>query len=203
MKNILPNIQALLSQLKQYRWLLLPIIPFILLLIFLISLFLQSPSNPNPVSTEPTPTNIINVLLTPIPSYESEEAEHDENPEELTGFERKEQRSDGTTAYIYTSENPDRPNITIRNSDNLIIFYRNQSTKEQPLMTIPLIQETFGEPDRIIQGSTYFGQQAQIYIYSEYALAFIVNPQTNETYEEQGFPYMTVDEYLNKFANQN
>jgi hypothetical protein len=205
MKNIFIKIQALLPLLKQYRWLLLPLIPFILLLIFLVSLFLQPVSDSTPLPTDsPTPTSsFIDIPLTPQPTNDLEELEAEENPEELPGFERKEMRSDGTTIYIYTSEKPDRPNITIRNSDNSLIFYRNLSTSDQSLMNIPLIQETFGQPDKVIQGSTYFGPEAQIYVYENSGLAFIVNPQTNETYEEQGFPMMSVEEYLQKFNSLN
>ena len=204
MKNIFIKIQALLPLLKQHRWLLLLIIPSLLFFILMIFLLIQPAQDSEQTPIEiPAPTSTyINIPLTPQPINESEESEHVENPEELTGFERKELRSDGTIIYVYTSEKPDRPNITIRNPDNSIIFYRNLSTTDQPLMNISLIQETFGQPERIIQGSTYFGQQAQIYIYEESGLAFIVNPQTNETYEEQGFPTMSVDEYLNTFANQ-
>jgi hypothetical protein len=202
MNNIIEKIRSTLTRLKPYRWLLLPVVPLILLLFFLVTLFTQ-PSPPSQQVILPTPTSI--PLLDPIQGEDwgDNNSEWEENPETRSGFEKKEERTDGTTVYFYTSLKADRPNITIRNPDNSIVFHREQGTEELPLMKIPLIKETYGEPDEIIKGSTYFGPQAEIYFYESINTTYVVNPSTSETYEVHFFPPMSAEEYLQRYKALN
>ncbi len=198
--------QSLFPLLNQYRVLLLPLLPLVLFFILITYLFIQpKPITQQSQQIEQKPTSAISIPpLTPLPSSMwSSEAEWEENPEKLPGFEKKEERTDGTIVYIYTSQKTDRPNITIRNATNEVLFYREQGTTSLPLMKIPLIKETYGEPDQIIKGSTYYGSQAEIYFYRSIHTAYVVNPNTTETYEVHFFPPMSADEYLQRYKDLN
>lgn len=192
---------------KTYRWIALLLIPFVLFILFLINLIFSSSKNIPEVEIVPTITQ----TRTPTKASptQAEGTEQAEGETEFDGLElrddlqKKETRTDGTTVYTFASNNPNRPNITIIKNDIEFVFSRTLSSTDLPLANLSDIREGFGEPERIIKGSKFYGQQASIYVYSSEGMAFIGNPQIDETYEEQHFPAMSVDSYLQRFGDQN
>lgn len=192
-----------------YKWLLLLAIPVCIFLFFLFSLIFT------PVSIQ----NGDNALITPtsIPARIPERGSTNEKPEDanivennfeedLDSYENlinKELLPDGSTKYSFDSGNPERPDITMLTNDNKMLFYRRVSVAALPIISPSFIKETFGQPERIIAGSQFYGKDTVIYLYAASGVAFIVNPQINETYEEQRFQPMTSDAYLQRFGNQN
>jgi hypothetical protein len=92
--------------------------------------------------------------------------------------------------------------LIVKNEDE-VIFSRTINSESHPLATVIVYQQAYGEPEKIIKGSKVYGAQAATYVYASIGLAFIANQQTGTTYEEQTFSFMSADEYLKLYGNQN
>lgn len=194
-------ITKIIALFKIYKWLLLPVIPMFILLGFIIYLF-SSPLAPAPSSTPSIETQP-SISQPTAPEQEDLETEFDEGLELRSNFQKKEVKSDGTTQYFFDSGNSNRPDIIILTKDKNLVFSRSLSSEELPIIPMSLIREDFGEPEKTIQGSKFYGPQSSIYVYSSSGVTFIGNVQTDETFEEQRFPSMSVDAYLQRFGDQN
>lgn len=190
-----------------YKWIILLIIPVLIFIIFII--YLLSPSSESqPVSDinfSPTNSQLQDSSQPEISKSEEQitENELDENIDLRPDLQKKDIKSDGTTTYIFTSNNPSRPNITIVSESKNLIFSRTLNSTDSPMANVSVLIESLGEAERVIQGSKFYGPQADIYIYASLGLVFIGNTQTDESFEEQHFPPMSVDAYLQRFGSQN
>lgn len=201
--NLMTNIfTKILELLKIYKWLLLLAVPILFFIGLLIYIFSAAPSSPPPTpSLTLTPTSSISE-----PSEFEEgdlENEIDENLELRPDFQKKETKNDGVTTYTFASGNLQRPNTMILTKDGELVFSRTLNSADAPIAGVSVLKESFGEPERIIRGSKSYGQQSEVYIYSSIGFVFIGNPQTDESLEEQHFPPMTADAYLQRFGDQN
>jgi len=196
MENLTDKIKYFLSL---YKWLILLSIP-VIIFIFLV-IYLLRPID-SPVNEE-----VISPTITPVPEMgqdvDTEENETYENLETYPDFQNKEVRDDGSTVYTFSSENPKRPNISIFANDGSLIFSRELNSKDLPLASISVAIDSLGQPEKIINGSKFYGQHVNIYIYSSSGVAFIGDPKTDEIFEEQHFSSMSIDSYLQRFGNQN
>lgn len=193
------------SLLKSYKALLIPVIPLLFFLCLLIFLFtLPSPKSPGSPVSSPTSTQETPSATTPqITATELEGAEWEGSPENLPGFIKKENRSDGATIYFFSSENPNRENITIISTDNKLLFSRTLSTKELELATPSLLEETYGAPEQVIKKPTVYSPNTLIYLYTSLGKAYIGDPFTDVTFESQEFPPLSPAEYVKKFGSLN
>jgi hypothetical protein len=204
MRNIISKTTSLLYL---YKWIFLLCVPILVFLgfIFYISSSPQTTTSPNNIS--PTIAPFEKTLITiPQPTQAEEADSENENYtdiEQREDFQKKEIRSDGSVVYTFASDNPQRPNILIVTRDNNLIFSRTLNSKDLPLASITTIKETIGEPEKTIQGSKFYGQEAVIYLYSSAGLTLIANLKTDEVFEEQHFTPMSVDAYLQRFGDQN
>lgn len=192
-----------------YKWLLLVIVPFCLFLFFLLASLFTPTARTQPEQTEPTAApSIASDILTPIPGLIENpdiDSQHapEENPETEPGFIKKVNRSDGLVEYSFTSPNPKRPNILIATKELSPLFQRKLTQSSETPETITMYKDGLGEPEKIINGSTFYGPEASIYIYGTFGLAFIANSQTGLVYEQQLFTPMSANAYLQRFGNQN
>lgn len=62
-------------------------------------------------------------------------------------------------------------------------------------------KQLYGEPEKEIQGSAYFGEQAKTYIFAKKGIALIANMNTEEVYELQQFQPVSVERYLNLYGD--
>lgn len=195
---------------------LIPFIPlflFILFFITLVSFVAFSPQQTTPDGqTVPIPTKTnenSSPSLSQSPKATQEETLHqdidgdesiyDNNP----NLEKKEQLPNGTLKYSLTSETTGRPNIVIVRATNQdIAFERTVISQNAKPIVLSDYLEFFGQPERIIKGSRFYGANAQTYIYAKTrGTAFIVNPQTNRVLELQTFAPMSIENYIQKFGD--
>jgi hypothetical protein len=203
-----------LNFVRTYKWLLIPVIPLFLFSYLLILAF----SQPQPQSTQdkdilPIPTTYRQNQQTSIPtsSFQTstpqnlaadlEEIESEENPQTLPGFQKLETNKNGTITYYYASENPSRPSIKIANESNQIFYSRTLTSQKLQLPTISLFKQTYGDPEQIVQGSRFYGQNTAIYIYGEMGMAFIGDTTTGYVFEQHLFSPMPPNEYMQRFGD--
>jgi hypothetical protein len=207
MKQYFDYIKLLITQLKRYKWLLLPFVPMIFLLIFLGSLLFQPTEITNTPIAIPTPSQdqatIFGNLSPEDANNITDDHETEYIPEEDPALVQKVVSDNSLIAYYFKSSNPSRPHLVIETSNHASLFRRTVGSDEFSLGSISTYKELYGEADRVIQGSDFYGENATISIYGSEGIAIIGNPQTDEVYEEHLFLPMTADEYISKFANQN
>lgn len=110
----------------------------------------------------------------------------------------------GEKRYSLTSPVPlSRPNL-ILTQNGVAIFERiitneaNPSSKDYA--TVSEYKNLFGNPEKTIKGSKYYGNFMNTYVYSSRGFAFIGNPNTDETYEVQTFVPMSADQYMKQYG---
>lgn len=104
--------------------------------------------------------------------------------------------------YSYSSYLGSRPN-EIQVDKNTTAFERVLvpiSTSDPNFTTISELIEKFGEADKVIPGSKFYGYFPFTYIYASQGMTFIGNPNTNEVYEIQFFRPMSIQEYTELFG---
>lgn len=117
--------------------------------------------------------------------------------ENFPGLIGKETLPTGETQYSFFSSLLARPNQVVTRN-NLAVFERILIVGD-PTQTryakISQMTKSFGNPEKIIQGSAYYGPFTSTYIYGNKGFAFIANPNTDEVYELHIFSPMSPDEY--------
>ncbi len=206
MNTFVTNIIAFALRYKLYFFLSIPLV-LILFSVILISFF-QSPVSQTP-RTSVIPTVVSHTNSPPIPTtkptglnrtIEPVESVEGEGIEDRSGLLKKEQLSDGTTQYTYTSPNPERPNIIIARDEQDILFERAVSLPDYPVK-ISEYTQPYGQPERIIRGSLFYGSSAETYIYAQRGFAFIANPETTLVLEQHLFSPVSVNEYIKKYGD--
>jgi hypothetical protein len=213
MNNFILKLQSLLPGNRKILIPLIPLVLFLLIFIFAASLaFITPPQEPQeePEVPIPTPANeTVSPTFLPTQSPQSEGVGEGEQPhgetilyENSPLLEKKESFPDLSKKYSLTSSTPDRPNviITIGEEQNQV-FQRSVIPQSDPPITIPEYLEFFGQPERTIKGSHFYGPDAQIYIYAQTrGFAYIANTQTNRILELHTFAPMSVEDYTKKYG---
>lgn len=122
--------------------------------------------------------------------------------ENFPGLIGKETFPSGETQYSFSSLLISRPNQVVTKG-NLAVFERiivPEKPTETGYAKISQMTKPFGNPEKIIQGSAYYGPFTSIYIYTNKGFAFIANPNTDEVYELHIFSPMNPDEYRRLFG---
>lgn len=115
---------------------------------------------------------------------------------------KKQALEDGSTRYAIASPLDARPNeIVLRN--NRAVFERTILLTDDPGFKYPksseLIQQ-LGQPNKIIQGSSFYGYNVKTYIYPNLGLAFIAEEGSENVFEVQTFIPLSFDEYMQKYG---
>lgn len=186
------------SFLLKYRLLITIGLPFVFFIIFF-GVFVSPASQPitSTSSESITPTVNINSIQGPENSFQ--EATVKDSPENLPGIQNKEVLQDNMIRYIYSSPNPNRPNILITRNGQTIVFQR---TLTSPGLSIKITDyiESYGVAKWIFKGSVFYGPSVQTYIYPERGFAFIGNPTTGEVLEQHVFQPLKVEEYVSRYG---
>jgi len=186
--------------LKTYKWLIMLGVFLLMFLLFIFFAFTRT--SEVSITTNITPTPNLSEFQTIQPQISPSTHEGlEDNPETLSGFQSKQLLGNGNIAYTLDSGNPGRPNVTIVSPNGDMLFSRTLSTKDAPFAGVSLFTETYGQPGRTIKGSKFYGPQAVVYIYPMLGIAFISNPETDETFEQQQFPPMSIDDYLKNYGS--
>ena len=123
--------------------------------------------------------------------------------ERLPRVEKKETLPNGDTRYELTSFIPQRPDEIITKG-GVSVFERidvPQNPKALGYARITQFVKVYGQPEKLIQGSAFFGPFTSTYIYSTRGFAFIANPHTDEIYEIQVFASMPVASYIEMYGD--
>lgn len=131
----------------------------------------------------------------------SEEILEEEDLDARPGLINKKTLSNNINEYTFTSENATRPDLVIAQGKSVILFERDVAMQQYPTRITDYTQP-YGQPERIITGSSFYGANAQTYIYAEDGIAFVANPQSQIVYEQHLFPPMTVDEYIQSYFSR-
>lgn len=96
-----------------------------------------------------------------------------------------------------------RPNKII--TQNGIVRYEQIITDETnpasvTYATISRYKNVFGNPEKAIKGSRYYGSFMNTYIYASRGFALIGNPYTDEVFEVQTFVPTIVDKYIENYG---
>lgn len=115
---------------------------------------------------------------------------------------KKQTLEDGGARYSIASSLDARPNeIVLRN--NRATFERTILLTDDLSFQYPksseLIQQ-FGQPNKIIQGSSFYGYNVKTYIYPDLGLAFIAEEGSENVFEVQTFIPVSFDEYMQKYG---
>jgi hypothetical protein len=188
------------------KYLLIPAIPlfFFLGLLFYIPTTQQTKtsSEPSPAVNPTTSQNkpSITQIPTVFPTPATEETVEEEDLSKLQGLITKEALADGTTKYIVQSTNPNRPEIYIAYNDHNILFERDIISPRYPVQ-ITDYTKPYGQPERMITGSIFYGPNTQTLIYAKEGMVIVGNPAKNQVYEQHLFEPMTVAEYIQKYGD--
>jgi hypothetical protein len=121
---------------------------------------------------------------------------------ELSGFIKKELLPNGSIRYVFSSLSSARPNeIIVRNG--VVIFERiiiPAKKGDLGYATISDFISKFGNPERAIRGSNFYGWAWTTYIYASRGFSFIANPNTDEVFEIQLYEPTKVDDYIEKYG---
>ena len=104
--------------------------------------------------------------------------------------------------YSLPSSLKTRPNVIgIKNG---FVSYERETTSTNPssptYLTLSKITYTFGEPEKVINGSNYYGSFLSTYIYASRGFSVVANPNTDEVYEVQFFAHTTPNQYVKLFG---
>ncbi len=170
---------------------------------FLSSSQQNSSTNPSPGPSETThlsPTVSSGKSPNDEPNDKDFEKKWQEIPFSKDDFQKinaqNEALSNGSIKYTYASENPQRPNVTIV-KDNVAIAQRTLMFN----YSLTNLTAYLGKPDYIASGSKFWGANAVIYIYFERGLAYTLNPQTQEVYEQFEFKPVPPDQFKQTYGD--
>lgn len=206
------KLQNIISFITQNKRIFIPLVPFILFIltfIYISTLFITSPTeNPNiqvsitPASTPTSSNPTTSISNSPTRSnYGSEIHEDSKLYETNPKLNKKEELTNGIVKYTIDSSIPLRPNIIIvQGEDQGQIFERSVIPENGEKVTITEYTKLWGNPERIVKGSLFYGQDAQVYIYGSMGFAFIANPQIDKVFEIHTFGPMSADEYIRQYG---
>lgn len=197
MTNILTKVQAIYAK---YKWIM-AFISFIFVAI-ITSIFVSSrPSQDQNINPEPSYTKPTNNPPITNTNEGLKLNENFESLENISNADEKEILPDNTIKYSFNSDNKKRPNLFIvQNETGPILFERFIFNSSLPTK-ISSFTRSFGSAPWVFKGSSFYGLEAQTYIYPAIGIAFIANPETEEVYEQHLFAPMPVEEYLRKYGD--
>ncbi len=73
---------------------------------------------------------------------------------------------------------------------------------QEGFATISSITEKYGQPERVLAGSSFYGDYTSRYLYPAKGLFFIVNTNTNEVFEILHFTPMNLADFVNNYPEE-
>lgn len=126
----------------------------------------------------------------------------EEQVNKLPGLLNREVFPDGQIKYNFESPLSLRPNEIILKNGRVV--YERELTPEEPSLvgytTLSEMTQRFGNPDKVFEGSKFYGWPLKQYIYSTHGFSFVANPNNNEVYEMNFFEPMSVPEYEARYG---
>lgn len=109
---------------------------------------------------------------------------------------------DGINEYSLESELKTRPDLFLAKDGTIV--YEREITPVDPnspgYQTLSSIVAKFGNPEKEVKGSNYYGSFLNTYIYASQGFTIIANPNTDEVYEIQFYKKTTPEDYLKEFG---
>lgn len=200
--------QVLIQRYNKYKNFLYIVIPLVIFTFFIVIIqitstspqkFTHSKIPPTTTIVTPTPINDTYKYAT-LKDEASYDPEYSVDQNELGSLEKQETLIDGTTKFTLLSTNLPRKNIVIVAGDELV-FRRsvnpiNDSQPLEPFLTL------YGNPDKIIEGSTYYGNDHKKYIFAKLGFTLIVN-SVDRVVEQHFYIPTTPENYLNRFGSED
>lgn len=104
--------------------------------------------------------------------------------------------ADGSKQYLFTSPLTSKDNEIIT-QNGTVVFQRGVTLdKSYRHPNLSKLLALYGTPDKIIEGSKYYGQYEKTYLFLSKGIAIQANPFTEEVDEIQQFIPMTYESYL-------
>lgn len=75
-------------------------------------------------------------------------------------------------------------------------------TTQRGYMTINDMVKKYGIPEKMLQGTEFYGYHTQRHLYPTKGLYFVVNPNTNEVFEVFQHPSMNLDAFLDNYPEE-
>lgn len=126
-----------------------------------------------------------------------------EDVEKIPGI-KKVSEQNGTARYILPSIINVRPHeINTRGgiaTDERIVLPEIEG--QTGFTTISSVVEKYGQPERILSGSTFYGDFVSRYLYPKKGLLFVVNTNTNEVFEILHFQPMELTDFVKNYSNE-
>lgn len=114
------------------------------------------------------------------------------------------QLADGSTEYTFKSVFTPRPDIA--RTQNGIVYFERIKIPDTPgvngYVTLGELIQKYGNPEKIIRGSNFYGSAAIFYIYASKGITIIGNKDSDSVYEVQVFKPISMEEYINTYNTE-
>ncbi len=119
----------------------------------------------------------------------------------LAGYRGKKEIDKTKTIFSLKSQYLSRTN-EIRTGNNVVVFEREltPASTTTPYAKISDYKKKYGEPEKIMKGSKFYGELMSTYIYANLGFAFIGNSYTDEIFEFHFFTPTTLYDYITNFG---
>lgn len=202
------NIKRAFNNLFQQK-LLLPFALVVALSLFILVLIISiwSPRTESPQNS-PTPTPASSVDRLPreqrisVIQKSAIEKTTEREVADMPGLENKSTLADGSTRYTFNSPLLSRKNEIIT-KDGTAVFERiivPEKSKDPGYARISAFISRYGQPQKTIKGSVFYGELISTFIYADKGFTLIGNPRTDEVFEIQIYAPMPIDQYSQQFG---
>lgn len=186
---------------------LLSLLIFFVFIIFSINITSTSYPNKIPVSITPTGINpqaqIVTISNSITPLQKAEPGITTDNQiNVLSNLIKKATLPDGSNSYTFPSEITVRPDEVVT-KNGVAVFEKELIPEEHDATGYALISQyttKYGQPEKMIQGSKFYGWFIITYIYAQKGFAFLGNPNTDEVYEIHIFQPMSTEKYMQQYG---
>lgn len=184
----------------KYKLLLIIFIVFTFLAVFFIFFSRQKSLPPIPVIIQnitPTPTSLPISIILPEESQDLVVGKTTENEiKQLPDIKNITDLPNQQTQFSLISPRVNRDNEIIT-QNNIVVFSRIiAKVKNNKLPSLSEFKSKYGEPEKEISGSNYYGKVFTTYIYGSNGITLIANPYSDEIYEVHNFSPMSADQYI-------
>lgn len=97
--------------------------------------------------------------------------------------------------YLYSSVRTHRDDAIIVDKDRVLFERKIVNPNLDKFNKVSGFVKKYGEPEAKFQGSNYYGEFEDTYVYASKGIAFLVNPFSGSIDEIQSFSPTTVEEY--------
>lgn len=151
---------------------------------------------PTPITTQPSHVHPLQRTVV----GKTTDKEISENPTIKKDILKKEVLPDGQTQYSLKSPiDLVRPNEVVT-QNGVVVRERLITRGLHDFPRISLYKRMYGAPDKLIEGSKFYGEFMQTHIYARLGFAFLANPVTDEIHEFHVFKPTSAENYINQYG---